>query len=130
MPVSLLCVSVSLDSIVQDVRALQRGMEGTRREFSVEEENPVLQTFLSRNTELLDSLSVDGKTAQVSFTVESNLSHLQRPALLRCCCCVFQDAYESAVEYFGENPKSTPPSMFFPVFVRFIKAYKVRSDSK
>lgn len=32
----------------------------------------------------------------------------------------------SVVEYFGENPKTTQPSMFFPLFVRFIKAYKVR----
>lgn len=89
---------VSLDSILQDVRALQRGMEVTRREFEVENSDPVLQTFLSRNTELLNSVAADGKTAQ--------------------------DAYDSAVEYFGENSKSTPPSMFFPVFVRFIKAYK------
>lgn len=29
------------------------------------------------------------------------------------------------VEYFGENPKTTQPSMFFPLFGRFIKAYKV-----
>ncbi|XP_042364118.1 formin-like protein 1 [Plectropomus leopardus] len=89
---------VSIDSILQDVRALERGMEGTRREFSVEKDNPVLQTFLSCNTELLRSLIADGKTAQ--------------------------DVYDSAVEYFGENSKTTPPSMFFPVFVRFIKAYK------
>lgn len=30
------------------------------------------------------------------------------------------------VEYFGENPKTTQPAMFFPIFGRFIKAYKVR----
>lgn len=89
---------VSLDSILQDVRALDRGMEVTRREFSLEADNPVLQKFISSNTELLQSLTADGKTAQ--------------------------DAYDSAVEYFGDNPKTTPPSMFFPVFVRFIKAYK------
>uniref|UniRef100_UPI0037E8D08F formin-like protein 1 isoform X2 n=1 Tax=Semicossyphus pulcher TaxID=241346 RepID=UPI0037E8D08F len=89
---------VSLDSVLQDVRALERGLELTSREFSVEKDNPVLQTFLSSNTELLRSLIADGKTAQ--------------------------DAYDSAVEYFGENSKTTPPSMFFPVFVRFIKAYK------
>ncbi|XP_031700073.1 formin-like protein 1 isoform X3 [Anarrhichthys ocellatus] len=89
---------VSLDSILQDVRSLERGMEVTRREFSVEKDNPVLQTFLSSNTELLHSLIADGKTAQ--------------------------DVYDSAVEYFGENSKTTPPSVFFPVFVRFIKAYK------
>ncbi|OWK15300.1 hypothetical protein Celaphus_00001400 [Cervus elaphus hippelaphus] len=33
-------------------------------------------------------------------------------------------AYESVVEYFGENPKTTSPSMFFSLFSRFIKAYK------
>lgn len=30
------------------------------------------------------------------------------------------------MEYFGENPKTTQPSMFFPTFGRLIKAYKVR----
>lgn len=29
------------------------------------------------------------------------------------------------MEYFGENPKTTSPSMFFSLFSRFIKAYKV-----
>lgn len=29
------------------------------------------------------------------------------------------------VEYFGENSKTTPPSMFFSLFSRFVKAYKV-----
>uniref|UniRef100_A0A8C7FFR5 Formin like 1 n=1 Tax=Oncorhynchus kisutch TaxID=8019 RepID=A0A8C7FFR5_ONCKI len=90
---------VSLDSILQDVRALERGMEVTRKEFAIHEDNSVLQEFLTSNNDLLDSVVGDGKTAQ--------------------------DVYESVVEYFGENPKTTPPSMFFPVFVRFIKAYKV-----
>ena len=36
-----------------------------------------------------------------------------------------QDAFDDVVKYFGENPKTTPPSVFFPVFVRFVKAYKV-----
>uniref|UniRef100_A0A3Q3FD12 FH2 domain-containing protein n=1 Tax=Labrus bergylta TaxID=56723 RepID=A0A3Q3FD12_9LABR len=89
---------VSLDSILQDVRSLERGLELTSRELSVEKDNPVLQTFLSSNTELLSSLIADGKTAQ--------------------------DAYDSAVEYFGEDSKTTPPSVFFPFFIRFIKAYK------
>lgn len=34
------------------------------------------------------------------------------------------------VEYFGENPKTTQPSMFFPMFGRFIKAYKVRMSPR
>lgn len=37
-----------------------------------------------------------------------------------------QEAYESVVEYFGENPKTTSPSMFFSLFSRFTKAYKVQ----
>lgn len=57
---------MSLDSVLQDLRALQRGMELTRREFVAEHENPVLRTFLSGNAELLVALAADGKTAQVT----------------------------------------------------------------
>lgn len=32
------------------------------------------------------------------------------------------------VEYFGENPKTTSPSMFFSLFSRFTKAYKVQGS--
>jgi len=49
------------------------------------------------------------------------------------CVCVspsLQEAYGSVVEYFGENPKTTQPSAFFPTFVRFIKAYKVSQPSQ
>ncbi|XP_041122582.1 formin-like protein 1 isoform X2 [Polyodon spathula] len=90
--------AVSLDSVVQDVRSLQRGMEATRKEFMVQDDNVVLKEFLKSNSEVLDTLQADSKTGQ--------------------------EAYESLMEYFGENPKTTPPSVFFPVIVRFIKAYK------
>ncbi|XP_071240703.1 formin-like protein 1 [Salvelinus alpinus] len=89
---------VSLDSILQDIRSLERGMEVTKKEFLVQEDNTVLKDFVKTNSELLDSLLKDSKTAQ--------------------------EAYGSVVEYFGENPKTTQPSMFFPLFVRFMKAYK------
>uniref|UniRef100_A0A8C9SKX1 Formin like 1 n=1 Tax=Scleropages formosus TaxID=113540 RepID=A0A8C9SKX1_SCLFO len=91
---------VSLDSILQDVRSLEKGMEVVRKEFLVQDDNPVLKEFLKTNNELMDILLKDSKAAQ--------------------------ESYLSVVEYFGENPKTTPPSMFFPIFVRFIKAYKVR----
>ncbi|XP_056672971.1 formin-like protein 1 isoform X2 [Monodelphis domestica] len=90
--------AVSLDSVLQDTRALQRGMELTRREFMRQDDNPVLKEFLKVNSPSMEKLLADGKTAQ--------------------------EAYESVVEYFGENPKTTPPSTFFPVFSRFVKAYK------
>ncbi|KAI4878563.1 hypothetical protein NFI96_021151, partial [Prochilodus magdalenae] len=89
---------VSLDGVLQDVRALERGMEGTKKEFLVQDDIPALKEFVKVNSDLLDSLVKDGKTAQ--------------------------EAYVSVVEYFGENPKTTQPSQFFPLFVRFIKAYK------
>ncbi|XP_033025891.1 formin-like protein 1 isoform X5 [Lacerta agilis] len=90
--------AVSLDSVLQDVRGLQKGMELTRKEFMRQDDSAVLKDFLKANTEVMEKLQADGKTAQ--------------------------DAYELTVEYFGENPKTTPPTMFFPTFVRFVKAYK------
>ncbi|KAF7239148.1 Formin-like protein 1 [Varanus komodoensis] len=90
--------TVSLDSVLQDVRGLQKGMELTRKEFMRQDDSAVLKDFLKVNTEVMEKLQADSKTAQ--------------------------EAYESTVEYFGENAKTTPPTMFFPTFMRFIKAYK------
>ncbi|KAI4887443.1 hypothetical protein NFI96_017429 [Prochilodus magdalenae] len=89
---------VPLDSILIDVRALKKGMEVTQAEFEEQRDSPILRDFLSRSSGLMESVVKDAKTAQ--------------------------DAYESLVTYFGENPKNTPPSMFFPIFIRFLKAYK------
>ncbi|XP_039075977.1 formin-like protein 1 isoform X2 [Hyaena hyaena] len=90
--------SVSLDSVLGDVRSLQRGLELTQREFVRQDDCTVLKEFLRTNSPTMDKLLADSKTAQ--------------------------EAYESVVEYFGENPKTTSPSMFFSLFSRFIKAYK------
>ncbi|XP_054448943.1 formin-like protein 1 isoform X2 [Pteronotus mesoamericanus] len=90
--------SVSLDSVLGDVRSLQRGMESTQREFVRQDDCLVLKEFLRANSPTMDKLLADSKTAQ--------------------------EAYESVVEYFGENPKTTSPSMFFSLFSRFVKAYK------
>lgn len=90
---------VSLDGILQDIRSLERGMEMTKKEFLVQDDSPVLKEFIKTNCKVLEALIKDSKTAQ--------------------------ESYSSVVEYFGENPKTTQPSMFFPIFGRFIKAYKV-----
>ncbi|CAL1587723.1 unnamed protein product [Knipowitschia caucasica] len=89
---------VSLDGMLSDIRALERGMEMTKKEFLVQDDSPVLKEFIQTNSTILESLVKDSKTAQ--------------------------ESYSSVVEYFGENPKTTQPSMFFPIFGRFIKAYK------
>ncbi|XP_051537954.1 formin-like protein 1 isoform X1 [Myxocyprinus asiaticus] len=90
---------VSLDSILADVLSLEKGMDVVCKEFQQQKDSAVLTNFLSNNSSLLDSVVKDSKTAQ--------------------------EVYHTVVEYFGENPKSTPPSVFFPVFIRFIKAYKL-----
>ncbi|XP_076826462.1 formin-like 1b isoform X2 [Brachyhypopomus gauderio] len=90
---------VSLDSILMDVRALEKGMDMTQKEFEEEKASPILRDFLSNNSSRVKSVVKDAKTAQ--------------------------EVYESVVGYFGEEPKTTPPTMFFPIFIRFIKAYKL-----
>ncbi|XP_075816722.1 formin-like protein 3 isoform X3 [Microtus pennsylvanicus] len=89
--------AVSLENVLLDVKELGRGMELIRRECSIHD-NSVLRNFLSTNEGRLDKLQRDAKTAE--------------------------EAYNAVVRYFGESPKTTPPSVFFPVFVRFIRSYK------
>uniref|UniRef100_A0A3P9B605 Formin-like 2b n=1 Tax=Maylandia zebra TaxID=106582 RepID=A0A3P9B605_9CICH len=93
--------AVSLENVLSDVKELQRGMELTWREFSVSH-NATLKDFISRN--------------------ESRLSKLQEDARIA------QDAFEDAVKFFGESSKTMPPSVFFPIFVRFIKAYRLAEE--
>uniref|UniRef100_A0A7N5JRS9 Formin like 3 n=1 Tax=Ailuropoda melanoleuca TaxID=9646 RepID=A0A7N5JRS9_AILME len=88
--------AVSLENVLLDVKELGRGMELIRRECGIHD-NSVLRNFLSTNEGKLDKLQRDAKTAE---------------------------AYNAVVRYFGESPKTTPPSVFFPVFVRFIRSYK------
>uniref|UniRef100_A0A8C3ND90 Uncharacterized protein n=1 Tax=Geospiza parvula TaxID=87175 RepID=A0A8C3ND90_GEOPR len=81
--------TVSLDGVLQDVRSLQQGMELTRREFMRQDDSPVLKDFLKVNSEVMEKLQADSKTAKV------------------------------------EDPaRDSPPTTFFPMFMRFIKAYK------
>lgn len=55
----------SLDSILQNIRSLERGMEMTKKEFLVQDDSPVLKEFIKTNSEVLESLVKDSKTAQV-----------------------------------------------------------------
>ncbi|XP_075407843.1 formin-like protein 3 isoform X3 [Tenrec ecaudatus] len=89
--------AVSLENVLLDVKELGRGMELIRRECSLHD-NSVLRAFLSTSEGKLDKLQRDAKTAE--------------------------EAYNAVVRYFGESPKTTPPSVFFPVFARFIRSYK------
>ncbi|XP_054642397.1 formin-like protein 2 isoform X4 [Dunckerocampus dactyliophorus] len=90
--------AVSLDNVLMDVKELQRGMELTKREYSMHGHNTMLKDFITHNESKLKKLQDDAKIAQ--------------------------DAFDEAVKFFGESSKTTPPSVFFPVFVRFVKAYR------
>ncbi|KAM3657483.1 formin-like protein 3 isoform 5-T5 [Ammospiza maritima maritima] len=89
--------AVSLENVLLDVKELGRGMELLRRECG-QHESAVLRSFLGGSEAQLERLQRDARTAE--------------------------DAYNTVVRYFGESPKTTPPSVFFPVFVRFIHSYK------
>uniref|UniRef100_A0A8B9GF46 Formin-like protein 3 n=1 Tax=Amazona collaria TaxID=241587 RepID=A0A8B9GF46_9PSIT len=89
--------AVSLENVLLDVKELGRGMELLRRECGLHEHS-VLRGFLASSEGKLERLQRDARTAE--------------------------DAYNTVVRYFGESPKTTPPSVFFPVFVRFIHSYK------
>uniref|UniRef100_A0A8C8BB64 Formin like 1 n=1 Tax=Otus sunia TaxID=257818 RepID=A0A8C8BB64_9STRI len=57
--------TVSLDSVLQDVRSLQQGMELTRKEFMRQDDSVVLKDFLKVNLEVMEKLQADSKTAKV-----------------------------------------------------------------
>lgn len=59
--------SVSLDSVLGDVRSLQRGLELTQREFVRQDDCLVLKEFLRANSPIMDKLLADSKTAQVGW---------------------------------------------------------------
>ncbi|XP_060914721.1 formin-like protein 3 isoform X3 [Labrus mixtus] len=89
--------AVSLENVLLDVRELGKGMDLIRRECSLHDHS-VLKGFVQASDSALDKLQKDAKSAE--------------------------EAFNNVVNYFGESAKTTPPSVFFPVFVRFIKAYK------
>ena len=59
--------SVSLDSVLGDVRSLQRGLELTQREFVRQDDCVVLKEVLRVNSPVMDKLLADSKTAQVGW---------------------------------------------------------------
>lgn len=58
---------MSLDSVLGDVRSLQRGLELTQREFVRQDDCVVLKEFLRANSPTMDKLLADSKTAQVGW---------------------------------------------------------------
>lgn len=71
-----LFLSVSLDSIVMDVRSLEKGMEAIRQELQEKLNSPVLRDFLSNNSTRMETLIRDAQTAQVRRTIKTRPKRL------------------------------------------------------
>lgn len=57
--------SVSLENVLLDVRELQRGMDLTKREYTMHDHNTLLKEFILHNEGKLKKLQDDAKIAQV-----------------------------------------------------------------
>lgn len=60
------CLAVSLENVLMDVRELTRGMELTKREYSMHGHNTMLKEFIAHNESKLKKLQDDAKIAQVT----------------------------------------------------------------
>lgn len=56
---------VSLENVLLDVRELQRGMDLTRREYSMHGHNSLLKDFIQHNESRLKKLQDDARISQV-----------------------------------------------------------------
>lgn len=63
--------TVSLDNVLLDVKELQRGMELTKREYSMHGHNTMLKDFIAHNESKLKKLQDDAKIAQVQLLENS-----------------------------------------------------------
>ncbi|KAL0183565.1 hypothetical protein M9458_019261, partial [Cirrhinus mrigala] len=54
----------SLENVLLDVKELQRGMDLTRREYSMHGHNTLLKDFIQQNENKLKKLQDDAKIAQ------------------------------------------------------------------
>lgn len=57
--------SVSLENVLLDVKELQRGMDLTKREYTMHDHNTLLKEFILNNEGKLKKLQDDAKIAQV-----------------------------------------------------------------
>lgn len=119
--------AVSLENVLLDVKELNRGMELTKREYSMHGHNTMLKEFIAHSEAKLKKLQDDAKIAQVATATPGCGGRITKRTRVpdRVPTLFPQDAFEEAVKFFGENSKTTPPSVFFPVFVRFVRAYRV-----
>lgn len=62
---------MSLENVLMDVRELNRGMELTKREYSMHGHNTMLKDFIAHNESKLKKLQDDAKIAQVTLQLRA-----------------------------------------------------------
>lgn len=60
---------VSLENVLLDVKELQRGLDLTKREYTMHDHNTMLKEFIHNNEGKLKKLQDDAKIAQVFFLI-------------------------------------------------------------
>lgn len=61
----MLYSQVSLENVLLDVKELQRGLDLTKREYTMHDHNTMLKEFIQNNEGKLKKLQDDAKIAQV-----------------------------------------------------------------
>ncbi|KAL3270119.1 hypothetical protein HHI36_009178 [Cryptolaemus montrouzieri] len=93
---------VSLENIATDLQELEKGMDSVRKEADLRgkgAQSLVIKDFLQNSEDKLRKLKTEAKAAQ--------------------------EAFRECVEFFAESPRTTDANTFFPLLVRFVKAFKV-----
>lgn len=73
---------MSLENVLLDVKEMQRGMDLTRREYSMHGHNTMLKDFIQQNENKLKKLQDDAKIAQVPLTHTRPETQLIKPVRL------------------------------------------------
>lgn len=94
----LLVLAVSLENVLLDVKELNRGMELTKREYSMHGHNTMLKDFIAHNESKLKKLQDDAKIAQVTRAriaaqrgLQSRLFKLSECLLSESTVCLSSD---------------------------------------
>lgn len=83
----LFCFLVSLENVLLDVKELQRGLDLTKREYTMHDHNTMLKEFIQNNEGKLKKLQDDAKIAQV-FLNSWGVNDLEKQSTL-CILRVF-----------------------------------------
>ena len=110
--------SVSLESLTSDVMELERGHVAAQRERDLKKNDcpPALVKFLDDCDDEVHKLKANHKLAQVGWLIDWLIIIL------------FQEAFSTCVEFYGESAKTAAPTTFFTTLVNFVRNFKAADE--